>query len=263
MGFAYGCSASAPPAGFSCRGRHMTPLLLPVFAFLVSCSAIRGLLSNPHLQLVPYIHHLLPGQRQLPVLPASACAWRPVPAAVRCGAVFPVCGHRIPCSAARGLADAALTPNTRCPVLPAPAHPTPALLLCPTPPTHLQAAALLGQVAVSSQQHQDELAGALGRIQKTLAASLFDEAPQTQYGAPPAALLAPAGLAQLPTHCLLCCQCRCRRPVPVPALFSHAQFSAFLRILVQAPLWGCQLLACRCCCKPWCPAWAATPRCFR
>ena len=116
-----GAAPLLPPAGFSCRGRHMTPLLLPVFAFLVSCSAIRGLLSNPHLQLVPYIHHLLPGQRQLPVLPASACAWRPVPAAVRCGSVFPVCGHRIPCSAACGLADAALTPNTRCPVLPGPA----------------------------------------------------------------------------------------------------------------------------------------------
>ena len=46
----------------------------------------------------------------------------------------------------------------------------------------VQAASLLGQVALLSRQHRDELAEALARVQKTLAASLFDAAPQTQYG---------------------------------------------------------------------------------
>lgn len=46
-----------------------------------------------------------------------------------------------------------------------------------------EAAALLGQVAQLSQRHGDQLAAALARAQQTLAAALFDEAPQTQYGA--------------------------------------------------------------------------------
>jgi hypothetical protein len=125
-----------------------------------------------------------------------------------------------------------------------PTPPAPPPSCCSTPPCcsalphPLQAATLLGQVALRSQQHQDELAGALGRIQKTLAASLFDEAPQTQYGAPPGALLAPAGLAQLPTDSLLCRRCRCHRPLPMPALFSSAPLFRFPARSVAGSLVG-------------------------
>ncbi len=49
----------------------------------------------------------------------------------------------------------------------------------------LQAAALLGQMAWRSQERNDELAAALARAPQSLAAALFDEAPETQYGARP------------------------------------------------------------------------------
>ena len=41
---------------------------------------------------------------------------------------------------------------------------------------------MLGHIAQQSQQRKDELAMALARVQKALAAALFDEAPETQYG---------------------------------------------------------------------------------
>lgn len=47
---------------------------------------------------------------------------------------------------------------------------------------HVQAAALLGQVAQRSQEHNDELAAALARVHKSLAAALLDAASETQYG---------------------------------------------------------------------------------
>jgi Flp pilus assembly pilin Flp len=46
----------------------------------------------------------------------------------------------------------------------------------------MQAAALLGRVAQRSQEHDDELAAALVRVQKSLSAALFDDASETQYG---------------------------------------------------------------------------------
>lgn len=52
---------------------------------------------------------------------------------------------------------------------------------CPSP-AFPQAATLLAQVAQRSRERNDELSTALARVQQSLAAVLFDAAPQTQYG---------------------------------------------------------------------------------
>lgn len=48
------------PQGTRCLACHQQCEPLP------ACSAAHGLLSNPHLRMVPYIHHLLPGGQVLP-----------------------------------------------------------------------------------------------------------------------------------------------------------------------------------------------------
>lgn len=52
----------------------------------------------------------------------------------------------------------------------------------PLVPVAPQAASLLGLVARRSEERGDELASALARVQRSLAAALFDAAPPTQYG---------------------------------------------------------------------------------
>jgi hypothetical protein len=81
----------------------------------------------------------------------------------------------------------------------------------------MQAAALLGRVAQRSQEHDDELAAALVRVQKSLSAALFDDASETQYGRVwmklcalcwiHACLPALAGLLFSLLKCCCCCAC--------------------------------------------------------
>lgn len=75
----------------SCQVVHPPPLF--------PCSAVRGLLGNPHLQMAPYIHHLLPGWLPL---------WRvavPAPANMLWGALqllafsYKACRRVAPCAA--------------------------------------------------------------------------------------------------------------------------------------------------------------------
>ncbi|PSC74770.1 transcription initiation factor TFIID subunit 6-like isoform X1 [Micractinium conductrix] len=115
------------------------PYLVPLLAEEVSknlgdarqlhtiLSATRGLLSNANLNLIPYIHHLLPAI--------------------------------LSCLVARKVGTGEDHWAVRD-----------------------EAASLLALVARGSQQHRDELAAALTRVQKTLASSLFADALPTQYG---------------------------------------------------------------------------------
>lgn len=177
----------------SCQVVHPTPLF--------PCSAVRGLLGNPHLQMAPYIHHLLPGW-----LPLRRVAV-PAPANMLWGALqllafsYKACRRVAPCAAiltclvARGVGTTATGWSIReeasfgciSPLL----HSWheleqrgryPSVCQAAPEPFHLQAAALLGLVAQRSQEHNDELAAALARVQKSLASALLDDASETQFG---------------------------------------------------------------------------------
>ncbi|KAI3434521.1 hypothetical protein D9Q98_002594 [Chlorella vulgaris] len=91
-------------------------------------SATHALLRNPHLRLVPYIHHVLPAV--------------------------------LSCLLARNIGGVAADHWV----------------------VRDQAAEVLRHIARQSQQHSDEFSMALARVQSTLMGSLFEKAPETQYG---------------------------------------------------------------------------------